>query len=604
MKVRLALAQINPTVGDLPGNAKLASKAIAEAKRQGCNIVAFPELALCGYPPEDLLLKRQFLEDCDRILRVLAREASGIAVLIGAPSASRDPRGRSSNACYILHEKKIAAVYRKINLPNYGVFDEKRYFEPGRSPMVVCFGESRVGVNICEDAWVEDGPTTAQVSLGGAGIVVNISASPYHRGKSIERESLMQRRARENSCWFCSVNLVGGQDELVFDGCSVVASPDGRTVARGKAFEEDMLIVDIEAPEREAFVESPVAKLCKNSDIEIVELSPISKKRTVRAIRPTLAPHLEPMEEIYRGLVLGTRDYIEKNRFPGVVLGVSGGIDSALVAAIAVDAIGARRVVGVTMPSPYTSRETLRDARAVCRNLGIRTLEIPITDLYESYLRTLDPAFQKRKPDVTEENIQARIRGNILMALSNKFGWLVLTTGNKSELAVGYCTLYGDMAGGFAVIKDVPKTLVYSLCRYRNRLSGRRIIPLSVLMRKPSAELKPAQCDQDTLPPYDILDRIIELYVEQDLSFEEIVEEGIDPAVAKRVISMIEGSEYKRRQGAPGIKITPKAFGRDRRLPITNRYRSSARRIKLPTSRTERCKDKHPNRTLRASKSR
>jgi len=574
MKVRIALAQVNPTVGDLAGNAALARRLIAEAKRRGCGLVAFPEMTLCGYPPEDLLLKPRFLEDCERTLGRLAREVSGVAVLIGAPAPAETRGGRPYNACRVLVDGRIAATYRKINLPNYGVFDEKRYFEQGWLALVARFGRVPVAVNICEDIWVDGGPATAQTSLGGARVVVNISASPYHRGKGRERERLMQRRARENGCWLCYLNLVGGQDELVFDGCSVVADPSGRTIARGKAFEEDLLVVDIDPQSAAPLRPRGSARGAPRHVVEIVDLPRLRAVGGARA-RSRVAPHLPPVEEVYRALVLGTRDYVEKNGFSKVVLGMSGGVDSALVAAIAVDALGADRVAAVTMPSPFTSDETLRDARAVCRNLRIGMIEAPIGRIYESYLETMRPAFARTRTGVAEENIQARIRGNVLMALSNKFGWLVLATGNKSELAAGYCTLYGDMAGGFSVIKDVPKTLVYPLCRYRNAKGRAPVIPASILRRRPTAELRPGQCDEDTLPPYPVLDRIIELYVERDRGFDEIVAAGIDRATARRAIRMIDGSEYKRRQGAPGIKITPKAFGRDRRLPITNRYRGA-----------------------------
>ncbi len=576
MKIRVALAQINPTVGDFAGNVAAVRRMTAEAKRRGARIVAFPELVLCGYPPEDLLLKPRFLKDCDAAVRAAAREARGIVVLLGAPEPPARAGGRPHNACRVLMDGKIAATYRKLNLPNYGVFDEKRYFEPGENAVVASFGGEPIGLSICEDVWVDDGPTAAQALLGGARVVVNISASPYHRRKGPEREKLMQRRARENGCWLCYVNLVGGQDELVFDGCSVIVSPDGTTVARGAAFEEDLLVADIDtaaADPRRAQLPYPFSGVHKR--VEIVDCPALPVPRRKPAIRPRRAAHLDAVEEVYRALVLGTRDYVNKNGFSKVVLGMSGGVDSALVAAIAVDALGADRVAGVTMPSAYTSRETLRDALAVCRNLRMRVLEIPITDIYESYLAATRAAFRGRPPGVTEENFQARARGNVLMGLSNKFGWLVLTTGNKSELAVGYCTLYGDMAGGFSVIKDVPKTLVYPLCRWRNARGRSPVIPGSVLRRRPTAELRPGQCDQDTLPPYPVLDRIIELYVERDMGFEEIAARGLEPALVRTTIRMIDASEYKRRQGAPGIKITPKAFGRDRRLPITNRYRGA-----------------------------
>jgi len=586
MKIRIALAQVNPTVGDLDGNVRIVRRMVGAAKRAGAQIVAFPELMLSGYPPEDLLLKPQFLADCSRALRAVAREAKGIVILVGAPEPPSREGERPHNACHVLAGGAVAATYRKINLPNYGVFDEKRYFEPGESALVVNFGRTPIGVSICEDVWVDDGPTAAQVVLGGARIIVNISASPYHRRKGPERERLMQRRARANGCWLCYLNLVGGQDELIFDGCSVIVAPDGRTVARGKQFEEDLIVADIDpagaAPglgfprdSRPAAPRLPSPFTGAHKRVEIVNLEPLPSIARKRPIRPRRADLPGPVEEVYRALVLGTRDYVDKNGFSRVVLGMSGGVDSALVAAVAADALGARRVTGVTMPSGYTSRGTHRDALAVCKNLGVEMIEIPIGPIYESYLESTRAAFKRRPMDVTEENIQARIRGNLLMALSNKFGWLVLTTGNKSELAVGYCTLYGDMAGGFAVIKDVPKTLVYPLCRYRNARGRTGVIPNSVLRRRPTAELAANQFDEDTLPPYPVLDRIIELYVERDLGFDEIVARGLPAAVVRKTIRMIDASEYKRRQGAPGIKITPKAFGRDRRLPITNRYRGT-----------------------------
>jgi len=609
-RIRIALAQVNPTVGDLAGNAAIIRRMTAEAKRLGAGIVAFPELMLSGYPPEDLLLKPQFLSDCEAALRSLASSARGIAMLVGAPEPPSEPGGRPYNACYILHRGAVAAVYRKINLPNYGVFDEKRYFEAGDDALVVRFGDAAIGMSICEDIWVDDGPSRAETSLGGARVIINISASPYHRGKGKERERLMQRRARENGCTLCYLNLVGGQDELVFDGSSVIASSAGKTIARGKPFEEHLIVADIDAaggtlmgggPAGGRFAVAGAAAGSASSQhagalattrpgqlpsgacgrVEIVDLAPLSTPRRAGAPKRTPAlkrarvKHLEPVEEVYRALVLGTRDYVDKNGFSRVVLGMSGGIDSALVAAIAVDALGSDRVTGVTMPSEFTSKGTHRDALAVCRNLGIRVTEIPIGPMYQSYLGALRGTFRGRRPDVAEENIQARIRGNLLMALSNKFGWLVLTTGNKSELAVGYCTLYGDMAGGFAVIKDVPKTLVYPLCRYRNRLGRRPVIPASIIRRRPTAELRANQLDEDSLPPYSVLDRIIELYVERDMGFDEIVAAGLPRATVKRTLRMIDSSEYKRRQGAPGIKITPKAFGRDRRLPITNKYRGA-----------------------------
>jgi NAD+ synthase (glutamine-hydrolysing) len=562
---------MNPSVGNLAGNLEKIRSTALEAKRKGVQILAFPELMLCGYPPEDLLLKPRFLQDCEAALGRAAAYARGIVLLVGAPEASGE-RGRNPyNTCALLSRGRIAARYRKMHLPNYGVFDERRYFEPGSEALVARFGGLTIGINICEDIWAKDGPTALQVAGGGASIVFNISASPYHRRKGPERERLMQRRARQNGCYLAYVNLVGGQDELVFDGSSVIAGPDGGTIARGNPFEEHLIIADLDPAKAEGGMIR--GKPDRNDRLVTVDLGALLEPRSRPAVRRKRVDHLKPAEEIYRALVLGTHDYVEKNGFDGVVLGLSGGIDSALAAVIAVDALGARRVAGLTMPSQYTSQETLADSRRLARNLGIRLFEIPIEGIFESYLEALSETFARRRQGVTEENIQARVRGNLLMALSNKFGWLVLATGNKSEIAVGYCTLYGDMAGGFAVLKDVPKTLVYTLSRYRNSAAGRAVIPRSTIAREPTAELKPGQRDRDVLPPYSTLDRIIELYVEQNLSAGEIARQGPDRATVDRTIRMIDLNEYKRRQAPPGVKITPKAFGRDRRLPITNRYR-------------------------------
>lgn len=571
-KIRVGLAQVNPTVGDLAGNVDIVRRMVREAKQTGVQLLAFPELMLCGYPPEDLLLKPRFLTDCHAALKKAASAARGIVVLLGAPEQPKRKGQRPYNTCFVMARGKIAARYRKINLPNYGVFDEKRYFEPGDRAVVLNFGWIPIGISICEDMWMDDGPTPDQVCYGGAKIIVNISASPYHRRKGPEREKLMQRRARENGVYLCYLNLLGGQDELVFDGSSVVAAPSGRTIERGQPFEEDLIVVDI--PVRLGGTKN--TPKCANAPprhrIEISELPPLPAAKRKSRLKRRRVTHLKSDEEVYKALVLGTRDYVNKNGFLSVVLGISGGIDSALAAAIAVDALEPDRVHGVTMPSGYTSSETLGDAHQLAENLQIPFLEIPIDDVFDSYLQSFEELFAHIPMDVTEENIQARVRGNLLMALSNKFKWLVLTTGNKSEVAVGYCTLYGDTAGGFSILKDVPKTLVYSLARYRNRIAGTDIIPRSTINREPTAELKPGQSDQDTLPPYKVLDKIIELYVERDMSFEEIAARGIDRKTLRRVIRMVDLNEYKRRQAPPGIKITPKAFGRDRRLPITNRY--------------------------------
>jgi NAD+ synthase (glutamine-hydrolysing) len=574
--IRVGLAQMNPTVGNLAGNVQKIRKTIAEAKRLGVQLLAFPELMICGYPPEDLLLKPRFLTDCEAALQDAARTARGVAVVVGAPEPAPARGGRPFNSACVLMRGKVLTRYRKINLPNYGVFDEKRYFEAGDRAAVVDFNGVPIGLSICEDVWVDDGPSTLQVQSGGARIIVNISASPYHRRKGPERERLMQHRARENRCHLCYVNLVGGQDELVFDGSSVIASPEGRTIARGRPFHEDLIVTDITIPAAQKRIRPGSPRTQSSScTLEVIAGPALPAPRERTPLKRRRVSHPKADAEVYEALVLGTRDYVEKNGFRGVVLGISGGIDSALSAVIAVDALGAKRVVGVTMPSGYTSSATLRDSRLVAGRLGIRLLEFPIQHILETYLDVLREASVRVAMDVTEENLQARIRGNILMALSNKFGWLVLATGNKSEVAVGYCTLYGDMAGGFSVLKDVPKTLVYTLSRYRKRTAKHDIIPTSIIRRRPSAELRPGQCDQDTLPPYPVLDRIIEMYVENDMAFDEIIARGIDRKTVRRTIRMIDSNEYKRRQGPPGIKITPKAFGRDRRLPITNRYRGT-----------------------------
>lgn len=560
--LRMALAQGNFTVGDIAGNVQRIEAAIERAEVLGADLVAFPELSLCGYPPEDLLLKPHFLCCTRKALRALYRAARRIVVVVGF--ADRTRQG-VHNAAAILADGRLQGTYHKMILPNYGVFDERRYFVPGEAPVVLRLGRANLAVTICEDIWCTDGPAES-ACRAGAQVVLNISASPYHARKYYQREALIRSLARRCDAPICYVNLVGGQDELVFDGASVVVDQRGKVVARARQFEEELLVVDIDVPEgRRASVRARGVKV-------------VDVPMPVRAVeRPeAMASRARPLArwaEVYQALVLGTRDYVRKNGFSKVTLGFSGGIDSALTAAIAVDALGKGSVVGVTMPSVFSSSETQRDARALADNLGIDFICLPIQEIYEAYLKNLREVFRERPADITEENIQARIRGNLLMALSNKFGWLVLTTGNKSETSVGYCTLYGDMAGGFAVIKDVPKTWVYELARYRNALAGWSVIPESVIERVPTAELRPNQTDQDTLPPYEVLDRIVDAYVERDLSRDRIIRMGIDAETVDKVIRMIDRSEYKRRQAPPGVKITPKAFGRDRRMPITNKYR-------------------------------
>jgi NAD+ synthase (glutamine-hydrolysing) len=569
------MAQINTTVGDFKGNTEKILQAIAEGKSRGVDLLTFPELAICGYPPEDLLLKPKFIEENLKSLDRVIEGSSGITVIVGFV----DAQGDIYNAAAVIHDRKLAGVYHKIYLPNYGVFDENRYFQAGRECTVYVIAGVGVGINICEDIWYEAGPTTVQAYAGGE-VIVNISASPYHFGKRNYRERMLGARATDNVAIIAHNNLVGGQDELVFDGNSIIFDEKGQLVARGKQFEEDLIIadLDVEAVFRTRLHDPRWRKSTlrfaeeHNHAPKIV----VSEKPSDASRPPLLKREIEVRGlpgEIYDALVLGTRDYILKNGIKKVVIGLSGGIDSSLVAAIAVDALGASNVIGVAMPSRYSSAGSISDAEILSRNLGIKLLKIPIEKVYKSYLEVLEELFKGAKPDVTEENIQARIRGNFLMALSNKFGWLVLTTGNKSEMATGYTTLYGDMAGGFAVIKDVPKTVVYTLSKYRNELAGREIIPASVLEKPPSAELRPDQKDTDSLPPYDLLDRVITAYVEEDRSVEQIIAMGIDEEVVKRAVRLVDVSEYKRRQAPPGVKITPRAFGRDRRLPITNKFK-------------------------------
>ncbi len=577
MMLRVALAQRNLTVGDLDGNTRCIVEGIERARALGSDVVAFPELSLCGYPPEDLLLKPQFRRDQRAALRRVALAARGCVALVGY--VDEDASG-IYNAMAVLWRGRVAATYRKICLPNYGVFDERRYFVPGRVPLVIEVGGVRLGVSICEDLWMDDGPPLVEAHAGGAQVLLNISASPYHAGKRGERRRLFARRAREAKAFVAYLNLVGGQDELVFDGASMVLDPRGRLLAEGRWFEEDLIVVDlpVEPPRRvrvsdrrrstasRAVSQRAAVQRVRLDGAISLESKPLLPERTV--------PRLELAEEVYAALVMGTRDYVRKNGFTTVAIGLSGGIDSALTAAIAVDAIGAAHVMGVVMPSRYSSRETQQDAEEVARRLGVQFLRVPIDAMLDAYLAALAPTFQGAPANVTEENLQARIRGNLLMALSNKFGWLVLTTGNKSEVATGYCTLYGDMAGGFAVLKDVPKGLVYQLAQYRNRRDGAPVIPESVIQRPPTAELRPNQTDQDTLPPYDLLDAILQRYVEEDASYGRLLRNGFPSDVVRQVVRMVDTSEYKRRQGPPGIKITPKAFGKDRRMPITNRYRA------------------------------
>jgi NAD+ synthase (glutamine-hydrolysing) len=573
-QLRVGLAQLNVSVGDVEGNARRVLDAIERARGLGVDLVAFPELCLTGYPPEDLLFRPAFIEANLRALDRVARASTGIITVVGFV----DRRDDIMNAAAVCHDGAVAGVYHKQYLPNYGVFDENRYFQAGVDTPVFELGEGGpvLAVNICEDIWYPTGPMTAQ-SLAGAELVVSINSSPYHVGKVRFREKMLATRAADHVAYLAFVNLVGGQDELVFDGQSMIFDPAGDRLALGRAFEEDLVVadVDLDAAFRARLRDSRRRKDKRGATAPVrrIVLAPLPE-RTRPPLPAGATDFLDRDAEVYAALVTGTRDYVRKNGFRRVVLGLSGGIDSALTAAIAVDALGREGVVGVSMPSPFSSAATRADARRVARNLGIEFLTLPITSAYRAFRRILAAPFKGLKEDVAEENVQARVRGTLLMALSNKFGWLVLTTGNKSETGVGYSTLYGDMAGGFAVIKDVPKTVVYALAAWRNARDGAAVIPESIIRRPPSAELRPNQTDQDTLPPYDVLDGILEAYVEEDRPLEDIVALGYDEATVRQVIAMVDRNEYKRRQAPPGIKITTRAFGRDRRLPITNKYRN------------------------------
>jgi NAD+ synthase (glutamine-hydrolysing) len=579
--LRVGLAQINTTVGDLEGNVRKALDYVDRARELGVDIVSFPELTVSGYPPEDLLLRPEFVSDNIAALEGMAEKCRGITVVIGF--VDRDARSEAEevsgavgasdlsgvpiyNAAAVIHDGRLAHVYHKQRLPNYGVFDEARYFEPDRQCPVHVVAGVPVGVNICEDIWYPGDPTETQAKAGAC-VIVNINGSPYHAGKRKFREQMLAERAKAYGVYVCYTNQVGGQDELVFDGGSMVLAPSGELLARAAMFEEELLVVDLP-------VETRNEKWEMGKRVRRLELSdaPFSPNKRVLALR--IAAELEPEAEVYAALVMGTRDYLHKTGFQKAVVALSGGIDSSLVAAIAVDALGAENVFGVAMPSRYSSEGSIKDAKELAENLGIEFRVIPIEPAHAAFEEMLTPAFEGTPPGVAEENIQARIRGNVVLSLSNKFGWIVLTTGNKSELATGYATLAGDLVGGFAVIKDVPKTLVYRLSRWRNTLGERPVIPQAVLTKPPSAELKPGQLDQDTLPPYDILDGILEQYVENDRSVREIVAMGFDYSTVARVAQMVDRNEYKRRQAPPGVKITPKAFGRDRRLPMASRYRA------------------------------
>ncbi len=579
-RLRLALAQINHVVGDLEGNYRKIVEYIDLARGKGVEVIAFPELCLTGYPPEDLLLKPEFIGENIYYLNKLIESTAGITAIVGFVDRDDD----IYNSAAVLHHTKLAGVYHKVFLPNYGVFDEDRYFQAGQEVPVFVLNDIRIGINICEDIWYPGGPTRDQSLYGGAEVVINISSSPYHFGKAVSRFRMLATRAEDNVTIVAYLNSVGGQDELVFDGNSMVISEEGALLSKAASFEEQLLTVTL-YPDNvfNKRIHDPRRRkekifILPERKVSWFQLESAESGKKDEFEESGITDFMDATAEVYKALETGLRDYVNKNRFQKVVIGISGGIDSALVTAIAVDALGKENVIGVSMPSHFTSSTSKSDARKVAKNFGITFHELPVKLLYDNFLKELKPIFGDRPPDTTEENIQARIRGNLLMSLSNKFGLLVLATGNKSEISVGYCTLYGDMVGGFSVIKDVYKTMVYDLARYRNRQAGHDIIPENILNKEPSAELKEDQKDTDFLPAYDILDPILQAYVEADHSLDEITAMGFDRGTVKRVIGLVDGNEYKRRQGAPGIKITHRAFGKDRRFPITNRYIQNSRK--------------------------
>jgi len=572
--VRLALAQINPVVGDLDGNRELILERLSEARSNSADLVVFPELAVTGYPPEDLLLRPGFIRAAEESVDQIALETRGTTVLIGAPHFDRD----LYNACYVLSGGEVKAIYRKRFLPNYGVFDEDRYFAPGRDLVLLEHGKTLIGPTVCEDMW-QPGPPATDLALAGAELLVNISASPFYVGRDREREEMFVTRARDNSCFVAFCNAVGGQDELIFDGHSVVIDDEGKVIARAPGFEEALLFADIEPQEvigrrlRDVRRRALARERETIPPVNVIHIGSRGPSQNGSKVTVEVAPFVDELEQMRGALELGLRDYVSKNGFREVVVGVSGGIDSAVTAALAAEALGPERVHCVSMPSRYSSEETRSDARRLADNLGCPFREIPIGAIVDGFGDALAGAFEGRDPDLAEENIQARARGVLLMALSNKFGWMLVATGNKSELSVGYATLYGDMAGGFALLKDVYKTDVFRLARYLNDRAGRELIPTSIIERAPSAELRDNQLDEDSLPPYPKLDEVLEQYVEHDRTLEELSADGFDRDVVERAVSMVDRAEYKRRQAPPGVKIHPKAFGRDRRTPITNRWR-------------------------------
>ena len=590
---RLALAQINPTVGDIPGNTAKILEYLERAQEAQADLVAFPEMATTGYPPEDLLFKTSFLTENVAAMEKVAAASRGIAVVLGYVSILSLDRGpddmgpRINNAAALCYDGRLVDTYHKIFLPNYGVFDEQRYFQKGLVCPVYRIAGVAIGVNICEDIWYPVGPTTVQ-GQAGAELIVNINASPFHAGKRAFREEMIAQRATDHGLTVAYVNTVGGQDELVFDGGSIICDATGNLVVRGPAFRESLVIGDLE------FADEPTGKSQGPVVVAAADVAAVGKSKMLdvseavarggahlTAQPMSVAPisvAMEGAEEVYRALVLGTGDYLRKSGFSKALVGLSGGVDSALTAVVAVDALGKENVVGITMPSRYSSEGSISDSKKLAGNLGLDLWEVPIEPAHRAFTDMLEERFKGTDANVAEENVQARVRGNVLMTVSNKFGWIVLTTGNKSEMAMGYATLYGDMAGGFAVLKDVPKTTVYELCEWRNK-NGRSfgtsddVIPAAILEKPPSAELREDQLDADSLPPYEILDPVIQAYVEDDFSYQDMIAQGFDPQVVRQVIAAVDRNEYKRRQAAPGVKITHRAFGKDRRLPIVNRYR-------------------------------
>jgi NAD+ synthase (glutamine-hydrolysing) len=571
--LRLAAAQLNTVVGDLPGNVDRVLGALSQAEAAGADLCVVPELAITGYPPEDLLLKPGFVADNATALEKVAAATGRCAIVVGYVGQAADGSGLA-NAAAVCAGGRVVGTYHKHLLPNYGVFDEQRWFVPSRSePTLFEVAGAWVGVSICEDVWFDDGPVARQ-GRAGADVVVNLNASPYNRGRRRERLAMLCTRVAEAGCAIAYVNQVGGQDELVFDGDSLIVGADGTLMASGAQFATDLVLVDLPLePERRWRASAPLP--------HVLVTEPVSSSSRPALTAPALRPALGDEAEVYQALVLGTRDYLGKNGFSDVVIGLSGGIDSSLVATIAVDAIGAGRVHGISMPSRYSSEGSRQDAEVLSERLGIDLRVVPIERAHVAFTDMLAAVLGREPYGLTDENLQSRLRGVLLMGISNAMGWIVLTTGNKSEMATGYSTLYGDSAGGFAVIKDVPKTLVYELCRHRNRVAVLEglpgPIPDSVLDKPPSAELRPDQRDDQSLPPYEELDPVLAGYVERDRTAADLVAEGFDPDVVERVVSLVDGAEYKRRQNPPGVRITVKAFGKDRRMPITNRYRSPAR---------------------------